>query len=62
MANGFDRVDGDYNDFWAGRDDINAPEPMKAATASPGDGPFMAAMWPAARRPSRWSSRCRGEE
>ena len=27
-----DRVTGDYNDFWAGRDLLNAIEPLKAAT------------------------------
>jgi len=31
MANGMDRVTGDYNDFWAGRDYLNDMEPMKAA-------------------------------
>lgn len=31
MANGIDRVTGDYNDFWAGRDYINDMKPMKAA-------------------------------
>ncbi|MCO8122935.1 Xaa-Pro dipeptidyl-peptidase [Stieleria sp. TO1_6] len=31
MADGFDRVNGDYNDFWAGRDYINDLEPLKAA-------------------------------
>ena len=30
MANGMDRVTGDYNDFWAGRDYLNDMEPMKA--------------------------------
>ena len=28
----FDRVTGDYNDFWAGRDYLNDLGPMKAAT------------------------------
>jgi X-Pro dipeptidyl-peptidase len=32
MAEGFDRVSGDYNDFWAGRDYLNQLEPLKAAT------------------------------
>jgi len=32
MAQGFDRVTGDYNDFWAGRDYLNDLGPMKAAT------------------------------
>ncbi len=32
MAEGFDRVTGDYNDFWAGRDYLNDLGPMKAAT------------------------------
>ena len=32
MANGFDRADGDYNDFWAGRDYMNQLEPVTAAT------------------------------
>ena len=31
MAEGFDRVNGDYNDFWAGRDYLNDIEPLKAA-------------------------------
>lgn len=31
MWNGFDRVNGDYNDFWAGRDYLNDMKPMKAA-------------------------------
>lgn len=31
MATGFDRVSGDYNTFWAGRDYINDLGPMKAA-------------------------------
>ena len=31
MANGMDRVTGDYNDFWAGRDYLNDMKPMKAA-------------------------------
>lgn len=31
MAQGFDRVDGDYNAFWAGRDYLNDLGPMKAA-------------------------------
>ncbi len=31
MANGQDRVTGDYNDFWAGRDYLNDMGPMKAA-------------------------------
>lgn len=31
MAQGMDRVTGDYNDFWAGRDYLNDMEPMKAA-------------------------------
>jgi len=31
MAEGFDRVTGDYNDFWAGRDYINDLGPLKAA-------------------------------
>ena len=31
MAEGFDRVNGDYNDFWAGRDYLNDMEPLKAA-------------------------------
>lgn len=31
MRNGMDRITGDYNDFWAGRDYINDMEPMKAA-------------------------------
>ncbi len=32
MARGFDRVKGDYNDFWAGRDYLNDLGPVKAAT------------------------------
>ncbi len=31
MKNGQDRVTGDYNDFWAGRDYLNDMAPMKAA-------------------------------
>ncbi len=31
MMNGMDRITGDYNDFWAGRDYLNQMEPMKAA-------------------------------
>lgn len=31
MAEGMDRITGDYNDFWAGRDYLNDMEPMKAA-------------------------------
>ncbi len=31
MKNGMDRVTGDYNDFWAGRDYMNDMQPMKAA-------------------------------
>ena len=31
MANGMDRITGDYNDFWAGRDYLNQMKPMKAA-------------------------------
>ena len=31
MADGFDRVNGDYNEFWAGRDYLNDIEPLKAA-------------------------------
>lgn len=31
MAEGMDRISGDYNDFWAGRDYLNDMEPMKAA-------------------------------
>ena len=31
MADGFDRVSGDYNAFWAGRDYLNDLAPMKAA-------------------------------
>ena len=31
LANGMDRISGDYNDFWAGRDYINDMKPMKAA-------------------------------
>ncbi len=32
MAEGFDRITGDYNEFWAGRDYLNALEPYRAAT------------------------------
>jgi X-Pro dipeptidyl-peptidase len=32
MAQGFDRITGDYNDFWAGRDYLNDLGPMTAAT------------------------------
>lgn len=32
LADGLDRVTGDYNDFWAGRDYLNDLGPMKAAT------------------------------
>lgn len=32
MAEGFDRVTGDYNEFWAGRDYVNDLGPLKAAT------------------------------
>jgi X-Pro dipeptidyl-peptidase len=32
MAEGFDRVTGDYNEFWASRDYLNDLEPLKAAT------------------------------
>ncbi|MAB80085.1 MAG: Xaa-Pro dipeptidyl-peptidase [Planctomycetes bacterium] len=32
MAEGFDRVSGDYNEFWAGRDYANQLGPLKAAT------------------------------
>ncbi len=32
MAEGFDRVTGDYNDFWAGRDYLNDLGPLRAAT------------------------------
>lgn len=32
MIEGFDRENGDYNDFWAGRDYLNDLGPMKAAT------------------------------
>ncbi len=32
MADGFDRVNGDYNDFWAKRDYLNDLAPLKAAT------------------------------
>jgi X-Pro dipeptidyl-peptidase len=32
MAEGHDRVTGDYNDFWAGRDYLNQLENVKAAT------------------------------
>ncbi|MEZ5308080.1 MAG: Xaa-Pro dipeptidyl-peptidase [Pyrinomonadaceae bacterium] len=31
MANGMDRITGDYNDFWAGRDYLNDMKPFKAA-------------------------------
>ncbi len=31
MANGMDRITGDYNDFWSGRDYLNDMAPMKAA-------------------------------
>jgi X-Pro dipeptidyl-peptidase len=31
MKEGMDRVSGDYNDFWAGRDYLNNMGPMKAA-------------------------------
>jgi X-Pro dipeptidyl-peptidase len=31
MANGFDRVTGDYNEFWAGRDYLNKIDNVKAA-------------------------------
>lgn len=31
MKNGMDRITGDYNDFWAGRDYLNDMEPFKAA-------------------------------
>lgn len=31
MAQGMDRITGDYNDFWAGRDYLNKMEGMKAA-------------------------------
>lgn len=31
MAKGMDRITGDYNDFWAGRDYLNAMKPWKAA-------------------------------
>jgi len=31
LANGMDRITGDYNDFWAGRDYLNEMAPMKAA-------------------------------
>ncbi|WP_142786408.1 Xaa-Pro dipeptidyl-peptidase [Changchengzhania lutea] len=31
MKDGMDRMTGDYNDFWAGRDYINDMQPMKAA-------------------------------
>lgn len=31
MAEGMDRITGDYNEFWAGRDYLNQLEPMKAA-------------------------------
>ena len=32
LRKGFDRAHGDYNDFWAGRDYLNALAPLKAAT------------------------------
>ena len=31
MANNLDRITGDYNEFWAGRDYLNDMKPMKAA-------------------------------
>ena len=31
MKNGMDRITGDYNEFWAGRDYLNQMKPMKAA-------------------------------
>jgi X-Pro dipeptidyl-peptidase len=31
MANGMDRITGDYNDFWAGRDYLNDMAPFRAA-------------------------------
>ncbi len=31
LKNGMDRITGDYNDFWAGRDYLNQMAPMKAA-------------------------------
>lgn len=31
LANNLDRITGDYNDFWAGRDYLNDMKPMKAA-------------------------------
>ena len=31
MKNGMDRITGDYNEFWAGRDYLNDMRPMKAA-------------------------------
>lgn len=31
MKNGMDRITGDYNEFWAGRDYLNDMKPMKAA-------------------------------
>ena len=31
MASGIDRITGDYNSFWAGRDYLNDLEPVKAA-------------------------------
>lgn len=31
MAEGMDRIKGDYNEFWAGRDYLNDMEPMQAA-------------------------------
>lgn len=32
MMSGFDRITGDYNDFWAGRDYLNVIDNVKAAT------------------------------
>lgn len=32
MKEGFDRITGDYNDFWAGRDYLNQLDKLKAAT------------------------------
>ncbi|MEM6336748.1 MAG: Xaa-Pro dipeptidyl-peptidase, partial [Bacteroidota bacterium] len=32
MANGFDRITGDYNEFWAGRDYLNVIDNVQAAT------------------------------
>ncbi len=32
LVRGFDRIKGDYNDFWAGRDYLNDLGPVKAAT------------------------------